>query len=52
MADGAVHLDTTAYTLEEVVDQIVALVDAVEDASPDHSLRDNRTTPPTPGSST
>ena len=30
MADGAVHLDTTAYTLDEVVDQVVALVEAVE----------------------
>ena len=27
-ADGAVHLDTTAYSLDEVVDQILALVDA------------------------
>ncbi|MEX0429155.1 (d)CMP kinase [Nocardioides sp. DS6] len=26
-ADGAVHLDTTPYTLEEVVDQVVALVE-------------------------
>ena len=52
MADGAVHLDTTAYTLDEVIDQIVALVDAVEDASSDPSLRDNRSTAPTPGSST
>ena len=26
MADGAVHLDTTPYTLDEVVDQVVALV--------------------------
>lgn len=26
-ADGAVHLDTTAYTLDEVVDQVVALVE-------------------------
>jgi cytidylate kinase len=26
MPDGAVHLDTTPYTLEEVVDQVVALV--------------------------
>ncbi len=26
MADGAVHLDTTPYTLEEVVEQVVALV--------------------------
>jgi cytidylate kinase len=26
MPDGAVHLDTTPYTLDEVVDQVVALV--------------------------
>jgi CMP/dCMP kinase len=30
MADGAVHIDTTAYTLDEVVDRVVALVEAVE----------------------
>jgi cytidylate kinase len=30
MADGAVHLDTTPYPLEEVVEQVVALVEAVE----------------------
>ena len=30
MADGAVHIDTTAYTLDEVIDQVVALVEAVE----------------------
>ncbi|WP_367650594.1 (d)CMP kinase [Nocardioides sp. zg-DK7169] len=29
-ADGAVHIDTTPYTLDEVVDQVVALVRAVE----------------------
>ena len=28
MADGAVHIDTTPYTLDEVVDQVVALVEA------------------------
>jgi CMP/dCMP kinase len=28
-ADGAAHLDTTGYTLDEVIDQVVALVDAV-----------------------
>jgi len=28
-ADGAVHIDTTPYTLDEVVDQVVALVRAV-----------------------
>lgn len=30
MADGAVHIDTTPYTLDEVVSQVVALVQAVE----------------------
>jgi cytidylate kinase len=30
MADGAVHIDTTAYTLDEVIDQVVALVEAAE----------------------
>lgn len=30
MADGAVHIDTTDYTLDEVIDQVVALVEAVE----------------------
>ncbi len=30
MADGAVHLDTTLYTLDEVIDLVVALVEAVE----------------------
>jgi cytidylate kinase len=29
-ADGAVHIDTTGYTLDEVIDQVVALVEAVE----------------------
>ncbi|WP_295658166.1 (d)CMP kinase [uncultured Nocardioides sp.] len=29
MADGAVHVDTTPYTLDEVVDQVVSLVEAV-----------------------
>ena len=33
MADGAVHIDTTPYSLEEVIGQVVALVnDAVESA--------------------
>lgn len=27
MADGAVHVDTTPYTLDEVIDRVVALVD-------------------------
>ena len=26
MAEGAVHIDTTAYSLDEVIDQVVALV--------------------------
>lgn len=30
MAEGAVHIDTTPYSLEEVIDQVVALVEAVE----------------------
>jgi CMP/dCMP kinase len=29
-AQGAVHIDTTGHTLEEVVDQVVALAEAVE----------------------
>jgi cytidylate kinase len=29
-ADGAVEIDTTAYTLDEVIDQVVSLVEAVE----------------------
>lgn len=29
MADGAAHLDTTAYTLDEVIDQVVALARSV-----------------------
>ncbi len=29
-ADGAVHIDTTAYTLDEVIDHVVALVEALE----------------------
>lgn len=28
MADGAVHIDTTPYTLDEVIDRVVALVEA------------------------
>ncbi|WP_205314700.1 (d)CMP kinase [Nocardioides houyundeii] len=31
MPDGAVHIDTTSYTLDEVIDQVVALVQVVED---------------------
>lgn len=30
MPDGAVHIDTTPFALDEVVDQVVALVEAVE----------------------
>ena len=30
MADGAVHIDTTAYSLAEVIDLVVDLVEAVE----------------------
>jgi cytidylate kinase len=30
MADGAVHIDTTPYTLDEVIDQVVALVEDAE----------------------
>ena len=30
MAEGAVHIDTTPYSLDEVIDQVVALVEAVE----------------------
>jgi cytidylate kinase len=30
MAEGAVHIDTTAYTLDEVIDQVVALVDQLD----------------------
>lgn len=29
MAEGAVHIDTTPYTLDEVISQVVALVEAV-----------------------
>ncbi len=32
MAEGAVHIDTTPYTLAEVIDQVVALVAAVSPA--------------------
>jgi CMP/dCMP kinase len=31
MPDGAVHIDTTTYSLDEVIDQVVALVQVVED---------------------
>jgi CMP/dCMP kinase len=31
IADGAVHLDTTPYTLDEVIDRVVALTEAAED---------------------
>jgi len=29
MADGAVHIDTTPYTLDEVIEKVVALVEDV-----------------------
>jgi CMP/dCMP kinase len=29
-ADGALHIDTTSYSLDEVIDQVVGLVEAVE----------------------
>ncbi len=32
-ADGAVRIDTTAYTLDEVIDRVVALVEAVEESA-------------------
>jgi len=31
MPDGAHHIDTTPYTLEEVISQVVALVAAAAD---------------------
>jgi cytidylate kinase len=31
MADDAHHIDTTPFTLEEVVDQVVALVRAAQE---------------------
>ena len=34
MPDGAVHLDTTPYTLEEVIDQVVALVSRTTEQQP------------------
>ena len=30
MADGAVHIDTTPYSLDEVIDQVVALVEQLD----------------------
>jgi cytidylate kinase len=30
MADGAVHIDTTPYSLDEVIGLVVSLVEAVE----------------------
>ncbi len=33
MADGAVRIDTTAHTLDEVIDQVVALAEAVEESA-------------------
>ena len=34
MADDAQHIDTTPYTLDEVVDQIVALVQKAQAQHP------------------
>ena len=31
MADGAIHVDTTSYTLDEVIDRVVALAEAAEE---------------------
>jgi cytidylate kinase len=33
MADDAHHIDTTPFTLDEVVDQVVALVHAVQETA-------------------
>ena len=33
MPDGAVHIDTTFHSLEEVIDQVIALVDALPDGA-------------------
>ena len=33
MPEGATHIDTTPYTLDQVIDQVIALVQAVQDAS-------------------
>jgi cytidylate kinase len=30
MADGAVHIDTTPFTLDQVISQVVALVEGAE----------------------
>ena len=35
MADGAIHLDTTPYTLDEVVQQVVDIVDEAVGAKAD-----------------
>ncbi len=34
MADGAAHLDTTSYSLEEVIDQVVALAESAATRQP------------------
>ncbi|MGH2579008.1 MAG: (d)CMP kinase [Actinomycetota bacterium] len=34
MADDAHHIDTTPYTLDEVIDQVIALVVRAEDSGP------------------
>jgi cytidylate kinase len=36
-ADGAAHLDTTAYSLDEVVDLVVALAQTARDPNPEGS---------------
>ena len=33
MAEGAVHVDTTGFSLDEVIDQVVSLIASVEDSS-------------------
>ncbi len=34
MADGAAHLDTTTYTLDEVIDLLVGLVEGAAEPAP------------------
>ena len=38
MAEGAIHLDTTPYTLDEVVQQVVDIVDEAVGAKADSGL--------------
>jgi cytidylate kinase len=35
MPDGAIHLDTTPYTLDEVIQQVIDIVDAAVGATKD-----------------